>query len=38
MTPSLAKKIKNFGKTPEDFSLETVKTFYNDAKDSGFKL
>ena len=38
MTPSLAKKIKNFGKSPEDFSLETVKNFYNDAKDSGFKL
>ena len=38
MNPSLAKKIKNFGKSPEDLSLETVKNFYNDAKDSGFKL
>ena len=38
MSPSLAKKVKNFGKTPEEFSLDTVKTFYNDAKDSGFKF
>lgn len=38
MTPNLAKKVKNFGKTPEEFSLDTVKTFYNDAKDSGFKF
>ena len=38
MSPSLAKKIKNFGKSPEDFSIETVKNFYNDSKYSGFKL
>ena len=38
MSPSLAKKVKNFDKTPEEFSLDTVKTFYNDAKDSGFKF
>ena len=38
MTPGLVKKIKNFGKSPEEYSLETVKNFYNDAKDAGFKL
>lgn len=38
MTPSLVKKIKNFGKSPEEYSLETVKNFFNDAKDAGFKL
>ena len=32
------KKLKTFGKKPEDYSLETVKQFYNDALSSGFKI
>ena len=38
MTPSLVKKTKLFGTSPEDFSLDTVKGFYNDAKKAGFKI
>ncbi len=38
MTPSLVKKINLFGTSPEDFSLDTVKGFYNDAKKAGFKI
>ena len=38
MSPDLIKKLKNFGKTCEDYSIETVKTFYQDAKESGFKI
>jgi len=38
VTPDLLAKTKNFGKDLEDFSLETVKMFYNDAVKSGFKI
>lgn len=38
VTPDLLAKAKNFGKDLEDFSLDTVKMFYNDAQKSGFKI
>lgn len=38
VTPDLLAKGKSFGKDLEDFSLDTVKMFYNDAKKSGFSL
>jgi transaldolase len=39
MTPDLIKKVKGFKKkTVEQFSLETVQMFYNDAVASGFKI
>ena len=38
MTPNLVKKISLFGKSPEEFSLDTVKGFYDDAKKAGFKI
>ena len=38
VTPDLLAKAKNFGKDLEDFSLDTVKMFYNDAKKSGFRI
>ncbi|OQA24718.1 MAG: Transaldolase [Verrucomicrobia bacterium ADurb.Bin345] len=38
VTPDLLAKTKNFGKDLEDFSLETVKMFYNDAVKSGFSI
>ena len=38
VTPELLAKSKNFGKSLEDFSLETVKMFYSDAVKSGFKI
>lgn len=38
MTPDLIKKLDNFGKDLEIFSLETCKMFYNDAVKSGFKI
>ena len=38
MSPDLIMKLKNFGKTPENYSIETVKAFYKDAKESGFKI
>lgn len=38
MTPDLIKKVMNFGKNLDEFSLETVQMFYNDAKTSGFTL
>ena len=38
VTPELLAKSKNFGKDLEEFSLDTVKMFYNDAKKSGFKI
>jgi len=31
-------KLKLFGKKPEEYSLETVKQFFNDAKNSGYKI
>jgi transaldolase len=38
MPPALVKKITLFGKSPEEFSLDTVKGFYNDGKKIGFKI
>jgi transaldolase len=38
MTPDLIKKMKNFGKDLNQYSLETVKMFYDDAVTSGFKI
>ena len=38
VTPDLLAKAKNFGKDLEDFSLDTVKMFYNDAQKSGFQI
>ena len=38
VTPELLAKSKNFGKDLEEFSLDTVKMFYNDANKSGFKI
>jgi transaldolase len=38
ITPDLLAKSSNFGKDLEDFSLDTVKMFYNDAKKSGFQI
>ena len=32
------KKLSLFGKDPKDYSLDTVKQFFNDAKASGFKI
>ena len=34
----LLNKFKNIGKNLDEFSLETVKGFYNDAKEAGFKI
>jgi transaldolase len=38
ITEDILKKYKNFGKNLNDFSIETVKMFYNDAKTSNFDL
>jgi transaldolase len=38
MTSDLWKKIGNLDKSLDDFSLETVRMFYNDARESGFIL
>ena len=38
MTSSMYKKMSLIGKTPEEYSVETVKMFFNDAQASGFKL
>jgi len=38
ITPDLLAKTKNFGKNLDEFSLDTVKMFYNDALKSGFSL
>lgn len=38
VTPDLLAKTSNFGKSLEDYSLETVKMFYNDAVKSGFSI
>ena len=38
MSPDLIKKLKSFGKTPEDYSIETVKMFFTDAKKSKYKI
>ena len=36
--PSILKKTKNFNKSLEKYSQETVKNFYDDAKKSGYSL
>ena len=38
MTNSMYKKMSLIGKTPEEYSIETVKMFFNDAIASGFKI
>ena len=38
MRLSQIKKLKMFKKKLQDYSLDTVKQFYNDAKESGYKL
>ena len=38
MTPNLIKATKDIGKNLEQYSLETVRMFYDDAVKSGFKL
>mgnify|MGYP000103030568 CR=1 FL=1 len=38
MTNSMYKKMSLLGKTPEEYSLETVKMFFNDAQVSGYKF
>jgi len=38
VTASLLKKLPNLGKDLNDFSLDTVKMFYNDARNSGYSL
>ena len=38
ITPDLLKKADNFGKSLQQFSLETVQMFYNDAKKAGYKI
>ena len=38
MQPSLIKRLSLFGITPEEYSLDTVQMFYNDAVSSGYVL
>jgi transaldolase len=38
MTPALISKLNNFGKDLDEYSLETVQMFTNDAIESGFSL
>ena len=38
MPPEMIKKISFFGKDPLEYSKDTVKMFYNDAKSSNFKI
>lgn len=38
VTPDILKTMKSFGKDLEQFSLETVQMFYNDAGAAGYKL
>tara|TARA_B100001027_G_scaffold216768_1_gene194199 strand:- start:1986 stop:2684 length:699 start_codon:yes stop_codon:yes gene_type:complete len=38
VTPDLVEASKTFGKDLNAYSLETVEMFYNDAKESGFKI
>ncbi len=38
MPPSFIQKLSLFGKKPEEFSLETVKGFFNDSKKANFKI
>jgi transaldolase len=36
--PATIEKIENFGKSFDQLTRETVKTFYSDAKSVGFKI
>jgi Transaldolase len=38
MPPSLIEKVMKFGKSPKELSLDTVKKFLKDSKDSKFKV
>ncbi len=38
VTPDIIKAMSTFGKDLEEFSLETVKMFYDDAVEAGFKI
>ena len=38
MPPTMIKKIDFFDKNPIDYSKETVKMFFEDAKKAGFKI
>ena len=38
VTPELIGKLKNLGKNLEEYSVETVKMFYNDARSAGYKI
>ena len=38
LTPGLIKGMKDLGKDLDQYSLETVKMFYNDAQESGFSI
>ena len=38
MQTSLIEKLKMIGMNPKEYSLKTVKQFYEDAKSSGFKI
>jgi transaldolase len=38
MTPQLISKVEQFGKSLDQFSLETVNMFYNDAKASQYTI
>jgi hypothetical protein len=38
MSPSFIRKLKLFGKSPSEYSLETVKGFFNDAKKAEYKI
>ena len=38
ITSDILAKVPTIGKDLDQFSLETVKMFYNDAKAAGFKL
>jgi len=38
VTHDILKKLSNVGRDLEDYSLDTVKMFYNDATKSGFKI
>lgn len=38
VTPEILKKLSSLGKDLDDFSLDTVKMFFNDAQSAGFSL
>ena len=38
VTPDILSAMKTFGKDLEEFSLETVKMFYDDACSAGFEI